>query len=92
MKYKPLTETEISLIQRFTFERDGFKVLIKEFSMDSILDTEFNLNAEEWEDIRRDYSMANDLLMVTINEIAQDQNAFKSFNVDFNKKTLSWEA
>lgn len=92
MKYKPLTETEISLIQRFTFERDGFKVLIKEFSMDSILDTEFSLNAEEWEDIRRDYSMANDLLMVTINEIAQDQNAFKSFNVDFNKRTLSWEA
>lgn len=91
MKTILLSNEEISLIQRFNYERDGFKVLIKEFTMDSILDIEFSINETEWNSIKRDYLAANDALMMVVNTIAKDDNAFKTFSVDFNHGILSWE-
>ena len=59
--------------------------------MYSVLDIELSIKEDEWKAINRDYIMANNALLMVINSIAKDNNAFKTFSVDFNKGVLSWE-
>lgn len=90
MKQKRLDQAELGLLKRLSFERDGFRVLMKDFMVDSPLDAEFAINKEEWEDVKKDFLTSNNMLLMAVTELTGDQNAYATFSVDFNEGVIKW--
>lgn len=85
---KTITEAESFILQRLTFEINGYEVLIREFAT---VDAEFEISKEKWNDLLENKAALGDVLRALVSNIC-DHDFNGSYNVDFSAKKIKWGA
>lgn len=76
-------------LQRLFFEMDGYKTLVKEFTVETPANCDFTLNEVQWNDLLNKYNEAQKTLKFAIGEVIQDSSEGTYF-VDFVNSVIYW--
>ena len=83
---KTISEQESFMLQRLTFEINGYEVLIREFAT---VDAEFEIDKDKWNDLIAKKAALGDVLRALILTIC-DHDYNGTYLVDFAAKTIKW--
>ncbi|MEG1516355.1 MAG: hypothetical protein RSD95_15820 [Clostridia bacterium] len=84
---KKLSETDTQMLQRLSFEMNGYDVLIREFMQSGL---PFNLDKDKWEDVLNRRNRLMEILQTIITEVC-DHDYTGVYEVDFSACEIRWE-
>lgn len=85
--YKKLSEQDTRMLQRMSFEINGYDVLIREFMQS---DLAWNLEKDKWEELLNRRNRLLDILQALITKIC-DHDYTGTYEIDFTACEIRWE-